>query len=104
MYQEYVCGKIGIQVPFKGGNTIKCLLVVSKNRDNVFQKRRIIYRYMFSKMKGKAYIRESARIFWERYKEHLRDPSSIYDHAKTSIHHSKFDNLSLVVRRSHTMT
>ena len=40
----------------------------------------------------------------ERLKEHIRAPSPIYDHAKTSGHHTKLDNLSIVARESHTIT
>ena len=42
--------------------------------------------------------------FRERLKEHLRAPSSIYDHANTSGHHTKWDNFSIVGREAHTLT
>ena len=46
-----------------------------KNKDNINQKGRVIYRYKCDtpQCDGK-YIRESARTFGERLKEHLRAP------------------------------
>ena len=46
------------------------------------------------------YIEESARTFGERLKEYFGAPSSIYDYAKTSGHHTKLDNFSMVGRES----
>ena len=39
------CSKHGVQVYFKGGNTIKNLLVVPKDQDPVQKKSGVIYRY-----------------------------------------------------------
>ena len=40
-----VCKKYGIQVYFKGGRTIKDLLVAPKDKDHISKKSGIIYRY-----------------------------------------------------------
>ena len=40
-----VCKKYGIQVYFKGGRTIKDLLVASKDKDHITKESGIIYRY-----------------------------------------------------------
>ena len=45
-----VCGKVGIQFHFKEGNTTKNPLVAPKDRDNITQKSRIIYRYMCNQL------------------------------------------------------
>ena len=40
-----ICGKMGVQVDFKGNNTTRDLLVVPKDRDNIVNKGGVIYRY-----------------------------------------------------------
>ena len=40
-----ICSKHGIQVHFKGGRTIKDLMVAPKDRDTIIQKGWVIYRY-----------------------------------------------------------
>ena len=44
------------------------------------------------------YIGESARNFEERFKEHLKAPSPIYDHLNTSGHALTIDNFSILGR------
>ena len=41
---------------------------------------------------------ESARTFAERFKEHLKPPSPIYDHSNISGHSVTIDNFSIVGR------
>ena len=50
------------------------------------------------------YIGESARTFGERFKNHLRAPSPIYDHDNASGHHIMLDSFSIVGRGSHITT
>ena len=57
--------KHGIQTYFRGGNTIKSLLMTPKDKNHITKKSGIIYRY----------IGKSSRTFGERYKEHLKTPS-----------------------------
>ena len=60
-----ICGKVGLQVHFKGGNTIKNLLVATKERDNITQKNEVIYRYKNEKLDcDEEYIGESAWTSW----------------------------------------
>ena len=40
-----VCNKHGVQVHYKGGNTIKSLLVAPKEKDHITKKSGIIYRF-----------------------------------------------------------
>ena len=42
---KHVCVKAGVQVHFKGNNTIKDLLVAPKDRDSITNKGGVIYRY-----------------------------------------------------------
>ena len=39
-------GKAGVQVHFKGANTVKELLLVPKDKDHIIQKGEVIYRYI----------------------------------------------------------
>ena len=43
-----ICRKHGVEMFFKGGNTIKDLLVHSKNKDTILQKSGVIYRFRYS--------------------------------------------------------
>ena len=63
---------LAIQVYFKGGNTIKNLLVATKDKDNITQQIEVINRYKCTRLEcDEEYIEEPARTFWERLKEHL---------------------------------
>ena len=91
------CKKYGIQVYFRGGKTIKNLLVAPKDRDHITQKSGIIYRYKCDGVEcDEEYIGESARTFGERFKEHLKCPSPIFDHSNITGHNTTLDNFSIV--------
>ena len=60
---------------FKEGNTIKDLLVHPKDKDNILQKRGVIYRFRCGRVDCvEEYIGESDRTFAERFREHMRAP------------------------------
>ena len=46
----------------------------------------------------REYIGESSRTFGERFKEHLKAPSPIYDHFNTTGHNITIENLYIVGR------
>ena len=72
---EECCQKHGIQTYFKGGNTIKSLLMTPKDKDHITKKSGIIYRFKCNRVDcDDEYIGESSRTFGERYKEHLKAP------------------------------
>ena len=48
-------------------------------------------------------IDESARTFGERFKEHLKHPSPIYDHSNTTGHNTTLDNFSIVGREDQNL-
>ena len=50
------------------------------------------------------YIGESARTFAERFKEHQKAPSPIYDHSIRSGHKVNIDNFSIVGREDQNLT
>ena len=98
------CKKYGIQVFFKGGKTVKDLLVAPKDRDLITQKSGIIYRYKCDRVEcNDEYIGESARTFGERFKEHLKHPSPIYDHSTITGHDTTIDNFSILGREDHNL-
>ena len=49
------------------------------------------------------YIGESTRTFAERFKEHLKPPSPIYDHSNISGHSVTIDNFSIVGREDQNL-
>ena len=78
--------------------------MAQREKENITQKSGAIYRYNCNRLEfDEEYIGESARTFGEWLKEHFRAPSPIYDHAYTSDHHTKFDNFSIVGRKSSTI-
>ena len=93
------CKKYGVQVHFKGGQTIKSLLMAPKDKDPILKKSGVIYRYKCDR-EGceEKYIEESARTFAERFQEHQKAPSLIFDHCNISGHNVTIDNFSIAGR------
>ena len=64
-----------------------------------------VYRYKCGRVDCEdEFIGESGRIFAERFKEHMKSPSPIYDHFNTAGHEVSLDNFSIVGREDHSMT
>ena len=98
------CSEYGVQVYFKGGNTIKNFLMAPKDQDAIQGKSRVIYRYQCDRVEcDEEYIGESSRTFGERFKEHLKAPSPIYDHYNTIGHNATIDNFSIVGREDQNL-
>ena len=94
-----ICRRHDIEMHFKGVNTIRQLLVHLKDKDNILKKSGVIYRYKCGRVDCEdEYIGESDRTFAERLRKHLRSPSPIYDHYKTTGHEVSLDNFSIVGR------
>ena len=49
------------------------------------------------------YIGESARTFGERYKEHLKAPSLIYEHQNNTGHITSVENFRIIGREDHNI-
>ena len=99
------CKKYGVQVYFKGGQTIKGLLMVPKDKDPITNKSGVIYRYKCSKDGcEEEYIGESARTFAERFKEHQKSPSPIHDHCNISGHKATITNFTIIGREDQNLT
>ena len=81
------CNNYGVQVYFRGGTTIKNLLVAPKDKDPMLKKSGVIYSYKCGRVEcDEEYIGESSRTFGERFKEHQKAPSHIFDHFNTTGH------------------
>ena len=74
-----------------------------KNQDRMKSRSGVIYRFKCDRVKcDDEYIGESSRTFGERFKEHLKDPSPIFDHFNTTGHQVSIENLTLWGERSRT--
>ena len=101
---KYMCSKHGVQVHYRGGNTIKGLLMAPKDKDHITMKSGIIYRFKCQRVDcDDEYIGESSRTFGERFKEHLKAPSPIHGHQNITDHDTTIDNFSIVVREDQNL-
>ena len=74
-----------------------------KDQDPI-QKRIVIYRYKCDRVEyDKEYIGESSRTFEERFKEHLKAPSPIFDHYNITGHNVTIENFSIVGREDQNL-
>ena len=68
-----ISGRYGIQTHFKGGRTIKNLLVSPKDKEPMVNQSGAIYWYQYGDLHcDEEYIGETSRTLGERYKEHLK--------------------------------
>ena len=99
-----ICNKHGLQVYYKGGNTIKGLLMVPKGKDHIIKKSGIIYRFKCNRVDcDDEYIWESSRTFGERFKEYQKTPSPIYDHCNITGHSTTIKNFNIVGREEQNL-
>ena len=89
-----------VDVHFKGGLTLKNILVSPKDKDNITSKSSVIYSYTCGEIDcDEEYIGESGRPFGERYKEHLKAPSPIFLHQNSSGHQTTLNNFKIIGKR-----
>ena len=99
-----ICGRYGIQTHFKGGITIKNLLVSPKDKDPMVNQSGAIYRYQCNNLGcDDEYIGETSRTFGERYKEHLKAPSAIHHHSTLTGHTTNQNNFQIIGREGHNL-
>ena len=99
-----LCKKFGVQVYFKGDLTIKNLLIAPKDKVPITKKSGVIYRYKCDEDGcDEEYIGESARTLVERFKEHQKAPSPIFDHCNNSGHKVNIDNFTIVGREDQSL-
>ena len=94
-----ICGRYGIQTHFKGGRTIKNLLVSPKDKDPMVNQSGAIYWYQCGDLGcDDEYIGETSRTFGARYKEHLKAPSAIHHHSIQTGHTTNQNNFQIIGR------
>ena len=99
-----ICGRYGIQTHFKGGGTIKSLLVSPKDKDPMVNQSGAIYWYQCGDLGcDEEYIGETSRTFGERYKEHLKAPSAIHHHSSQTGHPTNHNNFQIIGREGHNL-
>ena len=80
------------------------LLMFPKDKDATTKQSNILYWFKCGKTEcDDEYIEGSARTFEERYKEHLKTPSSIFEHQNTTGHTTTVDNFKIIGREGHNM-
>ena len=95
-----ICRRFGVEVYFRGGSTIRDLLVHPKDKDTILKKSGVIYKYSCGRVDcGEEYIGESGRTFGERYREHMRAPSP----QNTTGHEVSLDNFTIVGREDNSI-
>ena len=97
--------KYGMQVHFRSGKTLKDEVVAPKDKDHITNKSGIIYRFKCDRLEcDEEYIGETARTFGERLKEHLKAPSSIYDHSNITGQTANINNFNVVGREEQNLS
>ena len=90
---KMICGRYGIQTHFKGGRTIKILLVSPKDKDPMVNQSGAIYWYQCGDLAyDEEYIVETSGTFGERYKEHMKALSAIHHHSSQAGHPTNHNN------------
>ena len=76
-----------------------------KDKEEIKKKSNIIYWYKCGRIEcDDEYFGESARTFEERYKEHLKTPSPIFEHNNTTGHTTSVENFRFIGGEGHDMT
>ena len=97
-----ICSKYGIQTHFRGNRTIKNILVPTKDKDPMENKSGAIHWYQCGELVcDEEYIRETSMTFGERFKEHLKEPSPMHHHRRTTGHITTQDNFQIIGRLEH---
>ena len=86
----------------RGGNTLKNLLMFPKDKDEMKKQSNIIYWYKCGRTEcNDEYIGESSRTFKERFKEHLKAPSPIYEQDNKTGDKTSVENFKIIGREGH---
>ena len=75
-----------------------------KDKDPIQKKSGVIYRHQCDRMEcDEEYIGESSRTFGERFREHLKAPSPIFDHFNITGHNDTINNFNIVGREDQSL-
>ena len=76
-----------------------------KDKDTITNKSSVIYWFKSDRIDCEdEYIGESSRTFGERYKEHLKAPSLIFEHQNNTDYTTSVENIKIIGREGHNMT
>ena len=79
--------------------------MTTKDQDPILKESGVIYRYKCGRVDcNEEYIGESSRTFGERFKEHQKAPSPIYDHSNITGHQVTIDNFNIVGREDQNLS
>ena len=99
-----ICRKHGVGMFFKGGHTVKDLLVHPKDRDTILQKSGVIYMYKYGRVDcEEEHIGESCRTFAERLRGDMRAPPPIHGHHSITGHELSPANFIIVGREDQSI-
>ena len=99
-----ICNKFGIQTYFKGSRTLKDTLVAPKDKDTIKQKNWGVCWFRCSRFDcDEEYPGESSWTFGERYQEHLKASSSLFEHQLITGNSTTFEECRLVGREGKTL-
>ena len=75
-----------------------------KDKDPIHKRSGVIYRYKCDRVEcDEEYIGESLRTFGERFKEHLKAPSPIFDHLNITGQNVTINNFNIVGREDQNL-
>ena len=97
------CSKYGVQVHFKGGQTIKSLLMAPKDNDPINSKSGVIYRYQCKEQGVEKNTLENLAEPLQKGSEHQKPPSPIFDHCNTSGHNININKFTIVGREDQNL-
>ena len=82
---------------------MKNLLMFPKDRKAKTKQSNIIYLFKGCRTECDEYIRESARTLEERYREHLKAQSPIFEHENITGHKTTLENFKIIAREDQNM-
>ena len=89
---------------FKAGETLASILVSPKEKDTITKKSSDIYSFNCGKLECEVGLyRGVIQKLGERCKEHLKQPSSIFEHQSTTSYIITVANFKIIGREGHNM-
>ena len=98
-----VCSSHEVQVYFKGGTTIKNHLMAPIDQDPIQKRSWVIYRYKCDRWSVMRNTLVNPQELLERFKEHLKSPSPIFDYYSITSHNVTIENFSIVGREDQNL-
>ena len=100
-----LCKSRGIQVHFKGTNTLRTTLGNHKDKDPKTKQTGVIYKYQCPHIQcSSSYIGESGRSLGDQVKEHLKAPSPIHLHSTTTGHPLDPNQFNIMHKEVHSQS